>query len=171
MKKYFYLFIVALISSGLMGCGSQYRRRGGSYRNNPGGIISPVHRSQTVQLRGRNLGNAQSIDLSVALPYNNTADLMEYEGYTNIQGRIQLDSSFRCLSGSHAAFNCEAEVNNRVIEMPNCNIRGNIFQMRVYLNRSGSSTHRYDIIGVEVNSPQCFLNRAQFPSRANRRNW
>ena len=170
MKKYFYLLIIVLISIGLIGCGSQYRRD--RYRgNNQGGVISPVHRNQTVQLRGRNLGNAQSIDLSVALPYNNTADLMEYEGYTNIQGRIQLNSYFRCLGGSHAAFNCKAEINNRVIEMPNCNIRGNIFQMRVHLNRSGSSTHRYDIVGVEVNSPECFLNRAQFPSRANRPNW
>ena len=164
MKKYFYLFIMVLILSGLIGCGSQHRR--GGYRNNQGNIISPVHRNHTVQLRGQNLGNAQSIDLSVALPYDNTADLLEYEGYTNIQGRIQLNSTFRCLSGSHAAFNCEAEINNRVIEMPNCNIRGNIFHMRVYLNRSGSSTHRYDIISVEVNSPECFLNRAT-PYRSN----
>ena len=163
MKQYFYLFIVVLIFGTFIGCDSQYNR--GQRRNNQGVVVSPVHRNQTVQLRGRNMGNVQSIDLSVALPYDNTSSLMEYQGFTNIQGRIQLDSSFRCLGGSHAAFNCEAEVNSRVIEMANCNIRGNVFQIRVPFKHSESSTHQYDILSVFVESPECFFNRSQSPYR------
>lgn len=167
MKKYFYLFITFLMFGSLTGCDPQYSR-GRHGRNNQGVVVSPVHRNQTVQLRGRNMGNVQSIDLSIALPYDNTSSLMEYEGYTSIQGRIQLDSAFRCLGGSHAAFNCEAEVNSRVIEMGNCNIRGNIFNLRVPFKHSESSIQQYEILGVFVESPECFFNnRSHSPYRRN----
>ena len=155
MKKYFYLFTIMLVLGGLIACSQSYR---GSTGRQTGVAVSPVQQNQTIRLRGENMGNVQSIDLSIALPYSNTASLMEYEGHTNIHGSIQLDSGFRCLGGNRTPFNCEAEVQNRIIEINSCRIGGNDFQMRIPFQNSASSIHRYDIVSVIVYSPNCFLN-------------
>ena len=154
MKKCFYLFIIMLLLDGLIGCDSSNRNP----RVSKGVVRSPVHGNQTVRLRGENMGNVQSIDLNIALPYNNTTSLMEYQGDIDIHGAIQLDSNFRCLGGNRTPFNCRAEIQNRVIEMPSCNIRGNTFLIRLPFKNSESSTRRYDIINAIVESPGCFLD-------------
>ena len=154
MKKCFYCFIIMLLLDGLIGCDSSNR----NHRVRKGVAVSPVHGNQTVRLRGENMGNVQSIDLDIVLPYNNTTSLMEYEGDINIDGAIRLDSNFRCLGGNRAPFHCRAEIQNRVIEVPSCNIRGNTFQIRLPFKHSESSTRQYDIVGAMVQSPGCFLD-------------
>ncbi len=156
MKKCFYLFIIMLMLDGLIGCGSPNGNRGVS----KGVVGSPVQRNQTVRLRGENMGNVQSIDLNIALPYDNTTSLMEYEGDINIQGTIQLDSNFKCLGGSRTPFNCRAEIQNRIIEMPSCNIRGNTFQIRLPFKHSESSIRQYDIFNAIVQSHSCLFNNS-----------
>ena len=119
-------------------------------------VVSSVHGNQTVQLRGENMGNVQSIDLSIVLPYDNTVSLMEYEGDINIHGTIKLDSDFRCLGGNRTPFNCEAEIQNRVIEINNCRIGENYFLIRLPFKHSESSIQQYDIVGAIVQSTSCF---------------
>jgi len=156
MKKHIYLSIMVLMSSSAINCNnsqSKIRQPG-----QQGAVISPVHRNQTVQLKGRNMGSVQSIDLSVVLPYDSTSGLKNYEGFINIHGRIQLDSSFKCLGGNHATFNCEAEVINQVIEISQSNIRGNTFQIRVpIIVRNTNGIYRDDILSVEIKSLECLI--------------
>ena len=157
-----YPIFILLAAGCLLSCNPNSQRR--PINNTPQRIINPLQQNQSIRLNGQNMGNVQNIEINIILPKNNTAGLLEYTGQVNVRGSIQLDSSFRCLGGQRTPFNCQALVQNRVLEFNNCQLRGHHFQIRVSLINSPSQTKKYDINGIIVNAPQCFFTSLNSPN-------